>query len=157
MEWANYIRRHSFLAHLLFSLSLEHYLPASMLEAKLHNNTEEAFCPLCLECDYLYKLGAFGYRSIVAAQWGQHYHCGVLSRTCAQGELVIGKHLHASLCAWLQEFTCCLPFEREDWHCFPCGDLGWIFKTLWHPAISTQLVLICGILTVAFVEVLPLP
>lgn len=73
-----------------------------MLEAKLHNNTEEALCPLCLECDYLYKLGAFGYRSVAAVQWGQRCLYGVLSRTCAQGELVIGKHLRASLCAWLQ-------------------------------------------------------
>lgn len=91
MEWANYIRRHSFLAHLLFSLSLEHYLPAPMLQAKLHNNTEEVLCSLCLECDYLYKSGAFGYRSVDAAHWGQCCHCAVCSRMCAQGGLVIGS------------------------------------------------------------------
>lgn len=91
MEWANYIRRQGFLAHLLFSLSLEHYLPASTLEAKLHNNAEEVLGPLCLEGDYLYKLGAFGYRSVVAAQWGQCCHCAVHSRMCTQGELVIGS------------------------------------------------------------------
>lgn len=139
MEWANYIRRHSFLAHLLFSLSLEHYLPTSMLQAKLHNSTEEVLCPLCLECDYLYKSGAFGYRSVDAAPRGQCCHCAMRSRTCARGGVVMGS-ISVHPCVVGCRGIRLLPLLWGG-RGFPCGDLGWIFETLWHPAISTQLVL----------------
>ena len=41
-----------------------------MPQAKLPMNREEELYPR-LECDYLCKLGAFGYQSVDAAQWVQ--------------------------------------------------------------------------------------
>ena len=158
MEWANYIRRHSFFAHLLFSLSLEHYLPASTLEAKLHNNTEEVLCPLCLERDYFYKLGAFGYRSIDVAQWGQHCHCAMLSGMCAQGELVIGEHLCASPCGWLQRNSLAAsPVRGKIDIASPVVIWDGFLKLCDILPSAPNWFLAHGILIVAFVEVLPLP
>lgn len=158
MKWANYLKRHSFLAHLLFSLSLS--IICLDLQFRLNwTSTQKNYIP------GLYNM-ITSVNSVALAMRVCCVHVGptrasFTSVQCAAGS-VPSKRWHKkclyALSVWLTiaEFICCLSCVKKNWQFH--SDLGWIFKIVTSPYENPTGFVACWKLTAASIlNSAPLP
>lgn len=130
IEWANYIWRHSFLAHLLFPLSLRIICLDLWFRQNCTSTQKRNYIPgfYNVTTSINWVILAVEVSSVWTAPGGQF-----APTQCAAGSIPVGgwykKHFYA-LSVWLtpEEFICCLSCEKENWQ-FSYSGLGWIFTT----------------------------